>query len=298
MTENVRGPGLATGGTALRWVLGIGLIVDGLRRLLTGCPEVVMLRGRRRSSRSGMGRLVGGMELGGGLALLETKPLTVPQLYRIVARGYDPLSRLWRHWLIPDVQSAFDRALRAYVPAGGSVLDLGCGTGANPERLAALGLAFGSYTGVDLSPAMLAVARRKFGGLSNTSFQQIDLLSDPLPEGPFDVIVSTWVFSHLPNPDAIVTRALTRLRPGGHVILLFLADPGNWVSPAEDLILRPFSARAVAKATYQAFPHLTQIETFAGGALALAVLTVPGPGAAPPADHHAGGDARAEEAPQ
>jgi SAM-dependent methyltransferase len=67
---------------------------------------------------------------------------------------------------------------------------LGCGTAANLERLIALDLPFESYTGVDLSEAMVNRARAKFAHLPNVHFQQLDLLTDPLPMGPFDLVVS------------------------------------------------------------------------------------------------------------
>jgi SAM-dependent methyltransferase len=265
--------------TALRWAAGAGLTFDGLRALLIGRPiflTPLKSRAIRQDFPRGMTeRLVGVAEVVGGLALLEATPLTVPQLYHLFARIYDPTSRLWRRWLVPDVQAALDRSLREYLPAGGAILDLGCGTGANLERLHDLGLPFGSYTGVDLSPDMLAIARRKFGVLPNVRFQQLNLLTDPLPDGPFDVVVSTWVFSHLPDPGVVVERVMGRLGSGGHAIFLFLADPGSWVSLLEDLLLRPFNARAVPDEVYRRFPQLSSSETFAHGMLAMAILSAP-----------------------
>ena len=263
-------------GTTLRRIAGLGLIADGTRALRIGHSLVLGLLVPKTTGQSpgrvATGTLAGAAEVIGGLALLEATPLAVPQLYHFFARFYDPTSRLWRHFLFPDVQAAFDRALRAYLPADGAILDLGCGTGANLARLRALDLPFGSYVGIDLTPEMLAVAEKKLGHLPNVRFQQVNLLTDPLPDGPFDVIVSTWVFSHLPDPEVVVAKALRRLRPGGRAIFLFLADPGGWVSPLEDLLLRPFSARAVPEEAYRQFPDLSDVQAFAGDTIAMAVL--------------------------
>lgn len=79
-------------------------------------------------------------------------------------------------------------------------MDLGCGTGFNLARLQGLDLPFRTSTGVDLSADMLARARAKFAQFPNIEFRQLDLLADPLPEGPFDLVVSTNAFEHLPNP--------------------------------------------------------------------------------------------------
>jgi tRNA (cmo5U34)-methyltransferase len=77
------------------------------------------------------------------------------------------------------------------------VLDLGTGTG---ETLAAVlnrhpGAA---ATGIDESAAMLDAARSRFAGLG------VDLrvadLDEPLPPGPFDLVVSALALHHLDGP--------------------------------------------------------------------------------------------------
>ncbi|MBI4498052.1 MAG: class I SAM-dependent methyltransferase [Chloroflexi bacterium] len=226
-------------------------------------------------------RLGGAAEAGLGLVVLAQAPLEVRSLYRLAAPVYDPLSFLWRDWLFPDAHAALDRALTTYLPPGGRVLDLGCGTGANLERLRALGLPFGSYTGVDFSEDMLARARRKFGHVTSASFQQRDLLTDALPEGSFYLIVSTYVFEHLPDPGAVVQKAWERLHPGGHMLLLFETETGSWTNR----LLRPLfhfgSARFVPEEVYRRFPGRVAVDRFAGGVLALVVLEKPEPSRSP-----------------
>jgi len=51
--------------------------------------------------------------------------------------------------------------IHALLPTGGTVLDLGCGTGRLAEPLAELGH---RVTGVDNEPAMLGALRRATGG--------------------------------------------------------------------------------------------------------------------------------------
>jgi SAM-dependent methyltransferase len=78
----------------------------------------------------------------------------------------------------------FERALTAYHPrlfetaaitTRDRVLDIGCGTGRTTRDAARIASA-GSALGVDLSSAMLDVARRRIAaeGLTNVTFEQVD----------------------------------------------------------------------------------------------------------------------------
>lgn len=273
--------------TRLLRVLGLLLLVDGTLGLVLGRAyayrwvvghatspyyrAVSWVAGRA----DWLVRLFGVAEAVLGLAVLARAPVGVRELYGVVARFYDPVSFVWRNWLYPDLHRAFDRALATYLPQGGRVLDLGCGTGANLERLLALGLPFGSYTGVDLSEDMLTRAREKFAQVTNVQFQQLDLLADPLPEGPFDLVVSTWVFSHLPEPERVVEKAWGRLRHGGQMVLLFLTETGTWLDALIKPIARIFSARPLPEDVYRRFPGLVSRDRFGSRITALVVLQKP-----------------------
>jgi len=104
----------------------------------------------------------GAGEASQGLALLQEAPISVPSLYRAIVSYDEKAAFIWQDRLEHGAYVALDRAFLTRLPAGGRVLDLGGGTGANLERLRALQVWFGSYEGVDLSPGMLAQARAKF----------------------------------------------------------------------------------------------------------------------------------------
>lgn len=261
------------------------LLADGLRRLSGVCrPPRIPRPGPVAPGRSGPdaprppARLavgVGALEAGLGLAILDRTPLAAESLYRIVAPFYDQLAPLWRDWLYRDPLRALDAVIAAAVPRGGAVLDLGCGTGAMLERLVALERPFGTYVGVDFSSPMLDRAQAGFGHLPGVRFQRLDLRRDPLPAGPFDLIVSAWVLEHLPEPGQLVAEALTRLRPGGQLVLFFEIDGHSW---RERLFRRPwrfFGARLVPESDCRHWPGLVTLRRFsgAGPAVALAVLT-------------------------
>jgi tRNA (cmo5U34)-methyltransferase len=113
------------------------------------------------------------------------------------------------------------------------VLDLGTGTG---ETLAAVLArhAAAAAVGVDRSEAMLDVARIRLHGFP------VDLrvaeLTDPLPDGPFDLVVSALAIHHLDGPDktALFARIAGVLRPGGRFVLgdvVIPVDPDDAVTP-------------------------------------------------------------------
>jgi putative AdoMet-dependent methyltransferase len=100
---------------------------------------------------------------------------------------------------------------------GQQVLDLGSGTGNLALHFARLGCELWC---TDFSPLMLEEARRKLPG---AHFLLHDLRR-PLPAdwaGPFDAIVSAYVFHHFPLEEkvAILLACSRRLAPAGRMIL-------------------------------------------------------------------------------
>jgi tRNA (cmo5U34)-methyltransferase len=76
-----------------------------------------------------------------------------------------------------------------------SVLELGVGTGETARRVLALH-PDASWTAIDANEAMLARARETLPGTD----LRLGRLEDPLPEGPFDLVVSSLVVHHLDGP--------------------------------------------------------------------------------------------------
>ncbi|MGI5371001.1 class I SAM-dependent methyltransferase [Streptomyces iakyrus] len=125
----------------------------------------------------------------------------------------------------PEVRRAWAGRLRGWLPArAGDVLDLGCGTGS----LSLLASEQGHrVTGVDLSAAMVALAREKLAG-RDAVFLVGDAAAPPVGERRFDAVLVRHVLWALPDPGRALRRWCGLLRPGGRLVLV----EGVWGSTA------------------------------------------------------------------
>jgi SAM-dependent methyltransferase len=126
----------------------------------------------------------------------------------------------------PEIRRAWADRLRTWLPArAADVLDLGCGTGTLSLLAAEQGH---RVTGVDLSPAMIDLARAKLAG-RDAAFLVGDAAAPPVGEQRFDVVLVRHVLWALPHPDRVLRHWCDLLRPGGRLVLI----EGRWgtVSP-------------------------------------------------------------------
>jgi tRNA (cmo5U34)-methyltransferase len=121
-----------------------------------------------------------------------------------------------RRRLIPPFDAFYATATCALRLAGGTerILDLGAGTGLLSSYLRAA-YPDARLTLLDAAPAMLAQARELLGE-EHTHYLHGDLV-DPLPEGPWDAIVSALAIHHLDDEAKrrLFTRIHAKLRAGG-----------------------------------------------------------------------------------
>jgi tRNA (cmo5U34)-methyltransferase len=83
----------------------------------------------------------------------------------------------------------------AAVARGRNVLELGIGTGETAVRILARNPG-ARWTGIDASAAMLERARERLPDAD----LRLQRLEDPMPEGPFDLVVSVLAVHHLDGP--------------------------------------------------------------------------------------------------
>jgi len=115
-------------------------------------------------------------------------------------------------------RSEFARLLDRAIPGDARVVEVGCGTG---QMSLFLATADRQVVGADLTRASLelgAAAARRFG-VQQVRFVETDLRRPGLREEGFDVVYSSGVLHHTPDPRASF-EALARLaRPGGIIVL-------------------------------------------------------------------------------
>jgi ubiquinone/menaquinone biosynthesis C-methylase UbiE len=106
---------------------------------------------------------------------------------------------------------------RLALPPNGTVLDVGCGTGASALPAAQVVGPNGSVIGVDLSARLLDRARDKAKGLSlsNVEFRCADMTSLGYPDGRFDAVVSVFSIFFVPDMEGLVRELWRMVRPGG-----------------------------------------------------------------------------------
>ena len=101
--------------------------------------------------------------------------------------------------------------------ADADILDAGCGTGRYMRQLLEKGPR--RLVGLDFSPRMLDIARRKFASNGSLHFVNASLPKLPFQSSRFDFILSTLAVDHTPELAATMRELTRALKPGGTIIL-------------------------------------------------------------------------------
>ena len=117
---------------------------------------------------------------------------------------------------------------QALLKPGESVLDVGCGTGAVTIPAKVRIGRNGTAAGIDPSPQMISVARRKAERQKlEIDFQVGVIESIPFPDHTFDVVTSSLMMHHL--TDRLRVKGLAEiwrtLKPGGRVLIADMKRP-------------------------------------------------------------------------
>src|ERR1700759_2538350 len=214
------------------------------------------------------------------------------EMYRKKAKHYDVTSRLYPAPGYPQRTQRL-RAVQALgLRAGDTVVDMACGTGLNFALLEEAVGPGGQIVGVDLTDAMLAVARDRIAtnGWSNISLVQADAAGFDFPAG-VNAILSTYAMTQVPECAEVIVHGAKALSGGGRWAVLDLKLPGNtprWLAQVGTATVRPFASidewmmrrpwEAIQAAMQEELADFSWTELFFGTAFLAAGSHRPGTG--------------------
>lgn len=143
--------------------------------------------------------------------IIEERATKTRQFFNAIAEDWDAMnSEVLGSFRLPE-------AVRQAVPAHCKVaVDLGCGTGEVLEHLLPL---CQQVIGVDGSPHMLELARRRFGESGPVSLRIGELDHLPLRDAEADFACINLVLHHLAEPEAGLIEIARVLRPTGRLLV-------------------------------------------------------------------------------
>jgi demethylmenaquinone methyltransferase / 2-methoxy-6-polyprenyl-1,4-benzoquinol methylase len=150
----------------------------------------------------------------------------------LLSFGQDPR---WRRFLVSRVAAG----------PGDTVLDVATGTGAVAREL--ISQKGCRVVGVDLTPEMLAEARRRLG-------PEVELVEGraehlPFPDASFDGLAFTYLLRYVDDPAATLRELARVVRPGATIASLEFALPRGIWRPLWELYVRavlPLLGRAIS----------------------------------------------------
>lgn len=137
----------------------------------------------------------------------------------------------WERMFAPFGQAMLDAAA---LRPGEQVLDVGCGWGTTAVAAAGQVGPAGAVVGVDISPQMLATARRRAAGVDGLTWLEADAQVHPFEPASYDVVISRFGAMLFDDPQAAFANLHRALRPGGRMVFVSWQDPTKceWIAVA------------------------------------------------------------------
>ncbi|TMC83195.1 MAG: methyltransferase domain-containing protein [Chloroflexi bacterium] len=118
-------------------------------------------------------------------------------------------------------------------PGGSTVLEVGCGVGAQTVTLAQRSPE-ARFTSIDLAADSIAEASRRSdqAGVTNVEFRQADIFAMPFDAGSFDHVFVCFVLEHLSRPADALAILKGVLKPGGTITVIEGDHGSTYFHPA------------------------------------------------------------------
>jgi ubiquinone/menaquinone biosynthesis C-methylase UbiE len=163
------------------------------------------------------------------------------------------------------------------VQRGDRVLEIATGTGLNLPHLHELVADGGWVTGVDLTPAMLEIARANIArhGWKNVEVREADAAQLPFPDAYFDKVICTFALSIIPDYRGAIQEIRRVLVPGGRFVSLEMVGMMHglprWLQPIPHICAVDVS-RPTLDELRRAFPNMS-VRKYWLGRIFVAVAT-------------------------
>ena len=162
------------------------------------------------------------MALRDEIATPDAKRRHVRRLFATIAGRYDLITRLLSYG--QDQRWKARLVALASPSAADRVLDLATGTGDLAFEAAARSA---RVVGLDVTPAMVALARRKAGSGRRPSFLVGDMEALPFPAGSFSLVTTGYGLRNVSDLRAALDEMYRVLKPKGAVLSLDFTAPSN-----------------------------------------------------------------------
>jgi len=154
---------------------------------------------------------------------------------------FDKFSK-FRDVMVAGLAIHGDACLDRYPPpAGGRVLDIGCGFGDATQQIAKMVGPHGEAVGLDAAPRFidLCINEARDAGVKNARFKAADVESAPL-EGPYDYAFSRFGVMFFANPVVALRNIRKALKPGSRFAAAVWRrkDENPWLYEAEQRALK------------------------------------------------------------
>ena len=126
------------------------------------------------------------------------------------------------HWWFRARRSIVLSFLQRYAKKGGTLLDVGMGTGFNARLFAQQGF---TVEGLESAPEAIAIARKH---AADTPIIASTFPSALVPEGKYQVVTMLDVLEHIDDDRSALAAAARSLAPGGILLLTVPAFPFLW----------------------------------------------------------------------
>jgi len=132
----------------------------------------------------------------------------------------------------------------AGIESGSRVLDVGAGPGHATVDLAEIVGPSGKVVTVERSTNFVNAIKR--ATLSNVEVHELDLMNDNLPAGSFDFVWCRWVLCFVSNPELLVKKIASVMRPGGRAIFHEYGHYTTWKFFPRRASLEEFRTHVIA----------------------------------------------------